>query len=182
MALEVAQRTLVDAGYDKKWFDRERASVIIGAGGGAGDVGVQYGLRSELPRFSGALPDAVAERLPEWTEDTFGGLLLNVIAGRIATRLNFGGVNFSVDAACAASLAAVYQGVWELANGRSDFVLAGGVDNLGPSATCFSKTQALHRAVASPRSMHGRRHRHLEDRHGWVSAWPMPMMAIASTR
>ena len=57
MALEVARRTLEDAGYHEKAFDRERASVIIGASGGAGDVGTQYGLRSELPRFNGALPE-----------------------------------------------------------------------------------------------------------------------------
>ncbi|BAL96452.1 type I polyketide synthase [Rubrivivax gelatinosus] len=145
MALEVARRTLADAGYDRKPFDRERASVIVGASGGTGDVGSQYGLRSELPRFSGQLPAEVAERLPEWTEDSFAGILLNVIAGRIANRLNFGGVNFTTDAACASSLAAVYQGVTELAAGRSDIVIAGGVDTVqGPFGyLCFSKTQAL---------------------------------------
>jgi acyl transferase domain-containing protein/NAD(P)H-dependent flavin oxidoreductase YrpB (nitropropane dioxygenase family) len=145
MSLEVAQRTLVDAGYHEKAFDRERASVIIGASGGAGDVGTQYGIRAEWPRFNGALPDSVADRLPEWTEDTFAGILLNVVPGRIASRLNFGGVNFTTDAACASSLAAVYQGVNELMAGRSDFVLAGGVDTVqGPFGyLCFSKTQAL---------------------------------------
>lgn len=145
MSLEVAQRTLVDAGYHEKAFDRERASVIIGASGGAGDVGTQYGIRSEWPRFNGTLPEEVAKRLPEWTEDTFAGLLLNVVPGRIASRLNFGGVNFTTDAACASSLAAVYQGVNELIAGRSDFVLAGGVDTVqGPFGyLCFSKTQAL---------------------------------------
>ncbi|MBZ8143291.1 beta-ketoacyl synthase, partial [Rubrivivax gelatinosus] len=145
MALEVARRTLADAGYDRKPFDRERASVIVGASGGTGDVGSQYGLRSELPRFSGQLPAEVAARLPEWTEDSFAGILLNVIAGRIANRLNFGGVNFTTDAACASSLAAVYQGVTELAAGRSDIVIAGGVDTVqGPFGyLCFSKTQAL---------------------------------------
>ena len=145
MALEVAQRTLADAGYAERNFDRERASVIIGASGGAGDVGMQYGLRSELPRFTGALPDGVAARLPEWTEDSFAGILLNVVAGRIASRLNFGGTNFVTDAACASSLAAVYQGVSELVAGRSDLVLAGGVDTVqGPFGyLCFSKTQAL---------------------------------------
>ena len=143
MALEVAQRTLVDAGYHKKEFERDRASVIIGAS--SGDVGAQYGLRAEWPRFSGTLPDSVADRLPEWTEDTFAGLLVNVIAGRIANRLNFGGVNFTTDAACASSLAAVYQGVSELIAGRSDFVITGGVDTMqGPFGyLCFSKTQAL---------------------------------------
>ncbi len=145
MALEVARRTLADAGYDGRPFDRERASVIIGASGGTGDVGSQYGLRSELPRFQGALPSDVADRLPEWTEDSFAGILLNVIAGRIANRLNFGGVNFTTDAACGSSLAAVYQAVTELAAGRSDIVIAGGVDTVqGPFGyLCFSKTQAL---------------------------------------
>jgi acyl transferase domain-containing protein/NAD(P)H-dependent flavin oxidoreductase YrpB (nitropropane dioxygenase family)/NADP-dependent 3-hydroxy acid dehydrogenase YdfG len=145
MALEVAQRTLADAGYVNRDFDRERASIIIGASGGAGDVGTQYGLRAELPRFQGALPKDVADRLPEWTEDTFAGILINVIAGRIANRLNLGGVNFTTDAACASSLAAIYQGVSELVSGRSDFVIAGGVDTVqGPFGyLCFSKTQAL---------------------------------------
>ena len=145
MGLEVARRTLVDAGYGDREFDRENASVFIGASGGAGDFGLQYGLRSEMPRFNGQLPADVAERLPEWTEDSFAGILPNVVAGRIANRLNFGGVNVAVDAACASSLAAVYQGVGELIAGRSNFVIAGGVDTVqGPFGyLCFSKTQAL---------------------------------------
>lgn len=145
MALEVAQRTLVDAGYADRVFNRGRASIIIGASGGTGDVGTQYGLRAELPRFTGQLPDEVAARLPEWTEDTFAGILKNVIAGRIANRLDFGGVNFATDAACASSLAAVYQGVSELVGGRSDLVITGGVDTVqGPFGyLCFSRTQAL---------------------------------------
>ncbi|MES9990551.1 MAG: SDR family NAD(P)-dependent oxidoreductase [Candidatus Thiodiazotropha sp.] len=145
MALEVAYRTLLDAGYGDREFDRDKASVIIGASGGAGDVGMQYGLRSELPRFHGELPEDVANRLPEWTEDTFSGILLNVMAGRIANRLNFGGASFTTDAACASSFAAIYQGVNELVSGRSDMVLTGGVDTVqGPFGyLCFSKTQAL---------------------------------------
>ncbi len=145
MALEVARRTLADAGYAERAFDRERASVILGASGGTGDFGMQYGLRSELPRFSGNLPDEVAARLPQWTEDSFAGILPNVAAGRIANRLNFGGMNLTTDAACASSLAAVYQGVGELMAGRSDFVIAGGIDTVqGPFGyLCFSKTQAL---------------------------------------
>ncbi|MCC6346697.1 MAG: nitronate monooxygenase, partial [Nitrospirales bacterium] len=145
MALEVARRTLVDAGYGDREFDREMTSIILGASGGTGDVGMQYGVRAELPRFQGDLPDAVAQRLPEWTEDTFAGILPNVISGRIANRLNLGGVNFTTDAACASSLAAVYQAVGELVSGRSNLVIAGGVDTVqGPFGyMCFSKTQAL---------------------------------------
>ena len=44
-------------------------------------MGTQYGIRSEWPRFNGALPEEVAKRLPEWSEDTFAGLLLNVVPG-----------------------------------------------------------------------------------------------------
>lgn len=145
MALEVAQRTLIDAGYQDRDFNRERASVILGVSGGTGDVGTQYGLRAELPRFYGSLPDNIADRLPEWTEDSFAGLLNNVSAGRIANRLNLGGVNFTTDAACASALAALYQSVSELTSGRSDFVITGGIDTVqGPFGyLCFSKTQAL---------------------------------------
>lgn len=145
MALDIARQTLADAGYEQRGFNREKASVIIGASGGAGDVGMQYGLRSELPRFKGDLPGEIAGRLPQWTEDTFAGILINVMAGRIANRLDFGGVNFATDAACASSLAAIYQGINELLSGRSDLVIAGGVDTVqGPFGyLCFSKTQAL---------------------------------------
>ena len=145
MALDVARRALTDAGYENREFDREKASVIIGASGGAGDVGMQYGLRAELPRFKGDLPRELADRLPQWTEDTFPGILINVVAGRIANRLNFGGANFTIDAACAASLAAVHQGVNSLLTGQSSLVIAGGVDTMqGPFGyLCFSKTKAL---------------------------------------
>lgn len=145
LTLETVRQALEDAGYADGGYDRERVSVILGASGGAGDVGVQYAMRSELPRFLGELPEAVAKILPEWTEDTFAGILLNVAAGRVSNRFDFGGVNFTVDAACASSLAAVYQGVVELVDGRSDLALAGGVDTVqGPFGyLCFSKTQAL---------------------------------------
>lgn len=145
MALEVVRRALQDAGYGEREFDREHTSIILGASGGAGDVGAQYAVRSETPRFAGELPADEAQRLPKWTEDTFAGILLNVAAGRIANRFNCGGVNFTVDAACASSLAAVYQAVVELEDRRSDMVIVGGVDTVqGPFGyMCFSKTQAL---------------------------------------
>ncbi|MCU0839433.1 MAG: SDR family NAD(P)-dependent oxidoreductase, partial [Rhodospirillales bacterium] len=145
MTLAVVERCLLDAGYAGRAFNRERVSVILGASGGAGDVGAQYAVRAEMPRFLGELNAEAAQRLPKWTEDTFAGILLNVAAGRVANRLDFGGVNFTVDAACASSLAAVYQGVLELESGRSDLVVVGGVDTVqGPFGyLCFSKTQAL---------------------------------------
>lgn len=144
MALEIAHRALEDAGYTHRPFDREMTSVIVGSSS-SGDVGVQYGLRSELPRFTGNLPESVADRLPEWSEDTFAGILANVTAGRIANRLDLGGLNFTIDAACASSMAAIHQAVNELTAKRSNMVITGGVDTVqGPfSYLCFSKTQAL---------------------------------------
>jgi acyl transferase domain-containing protein/NAD(P)H-dependent flavin oxidoreductase YrpB (nitropropane dioxygenase family)/NAD(P)-dependent dehydrogenase (short-subunit alcohol dehydrogenase family) len=146
MALEVAHAALQDAGFDHADAEiRAKTSVIIGASGGAGDVGMQYGLRAELPRFTGQLPEDIADNLPEWSEDTFAGILINVVAGRIANRLNLGGVNYTTDAACASSLTAVYQAVAELQNRNSDVVIAGGADTVqGPFGfMCFSQTQAL---------------------------------------
>ena len=88
MTLEVVRRCLADAGTGER-FDHERTSVILGASGGTGDVGSQYAVRSEMPRFLGALAPQAAERLPEWTEDSFAGILLNVVAGRAREPLQF---------------------------------------------------------------------------------------------
>jgi acyl transferase domain-containing protein/NAD(P)H-dependent flavin oxidoreductase YrpB (nitropropane dioxygenase family) len=149
LALLTAQAALRDAGYAQRPFDRERTSVILGAGGGGADLSVGYTVRSALPGLLGeALPEITGqlyERLPEWTEDSFAGLLMNVAAGRIANRLDFGGTNYTVDAACASSLAAIGLATRELQFGTSAMVLAGGVDAIqNPFAyLCFAKTRAL---------------------------------------
>ncbi|BAU48570.1 6-deoxyerythronolide-B synthase [Sulfurifustis variabilis] len=145
LALEVVRRALEHAGYADAEFDREHTAIVLGASGGLGDIGQQYGVRAEMPRFVDSLSDEVWDRLPEWTEESFAGSLLNVVAGRVANRFNFGGMNLSVDAACASSLAAIYTAVNELESGRCNMAIAGGVDTVqGPYAyMCFSKTQAL---------------------------------------
>ena len=70
---------------------------------------------------------------------------MNVAAGRIANRFDLGGTNFTVDAACASSLAAVYLAVRELETRSSDMVIVGAADCMQSpfTFTCFSKTQAL---------------------------------------
>ena len=149
LALATAQAALRDAGYATRPFERERTSVILGAGGGGADLSVGYTVRSAMPSLLGdeapELSRRLNERLPEWTEDTFPGLLMNVAAGRIANRLDLGGANYTVDAACASSLTAVSLGVRELQAATSDMVLVGGVDAIqNPFAyLCFSKTHAL---------------------------------------
>ncbi|UCC31291.1 MAG: SDR family NAD(P)-dependent oxidoreductase, partial [Phycisphaerales bacterium] len=155
LVLEAVRHALGDAGYSDRPFDRDHTSVILGAGGGVADLGLGYGFRSLLPhyiRIAGGTADEAAELierldgvLPEWTEDSFPGLLLNVAAGRVANRFDLGGANYTVDAACASSLAAVQLGVNELESRSSNMVIAGGADTMqNPFAyMCFSKTQAL---------------------------------------
>lgn len=145
MTLEVVSAALRDAGYEDKEFPRERTSVIIGTGAGIGDLGQRYILRATLPTLFEIHSDEVMKRLHEWTEDSFPGILMNVLAGRVANRLNLGGVNYTIDAACASSLAALYDAARELETGSSDMVIVGGVDACQSpfTYTCFSKTSAL---------------------------------------
>ena len=145
LALVTVDQALRDAGYHDRDFPREKTSVILGLSGGLGDVGLQYAVRSMLQQFISKPPAELLQELPEWTEDSFAGLLLNVAAGRVANRFDLGGVNFSVDAACASSLAAVYLAARELADHSSDMAIVGGVDTAQSpfGYMCFAKAQAL---------------------------------------
>jgi acyl transferase domain-containing protein len=145
LTLEAVRAALDDAGYATRPFARDNTSVILGAGGGIADLGNQYVVRAALPSLFADMDPEALGRLPEWTEDSFAGILLNVAAGRVANRFDLGGVNYTVDAACASSLAAVYAGVRELEVGTSDVVVVGGVDTMLNPFTylCFAKTQAL---------------------------------------
>ncbi len=127
LALEAAHRALADAGYAQRAFDRSRTSVVFGAEAGS-DLSSAMTLRTVLPSYLGEIPPALDEQLPRITEDSFPGVLANVIAGRIANRLDLGGANYTVDAACASSLTAVDVACKELAGGTSDLVLCGGAD------------------------------------------------------
>ncbi|MFD8339642.1 SDR family NAD(P)-dependent oxidoreductase [Streptomyces solisilvae] len=132
LALEAARRALDDAGYGDpgdggRAFDRARTSVVFGAEAGS-DLSNAQTLRAVLPRYVHEVPRALTDQLPRLTEDSFPGMLANVISGRIANRLDLGGANYTVDAACASSLAAVDVACKELTAGTSDLVLCGGAD------------------------------------------------------
>jgi acyl transferase domain-containing protein/NAD(P)H-dependent flavin oxidoreductase YrpB (nitropropane dioxygenase family)/NAD(P)-dependent dehydrogenase (short-subunit alcohol dehydrogenase family) len=127
LSLEVASRALQDAGYGERNFDRQKTAVIFGAESGT-DLANQYHFRNLYPQYCGDLPEPLAQALPSLTADSFPGILVNVIAGRIANRLDLGGVNYAVDAACASALTAIELAVKELRSGSSDMVLAGGAD------------------------------------------------------
>ncbi|WP_433448997.1 SDR family oxidoreductase [Streptomyces sp. CA-142005] len=129
LSLEAARRALEDAGYGERGraFDRARTSVVFGAEAGS-DLSNAVTLRAVLPSYYGTVPDGLDGQLPRLTEDSFPGMLANVISGRIANRLDLGGANFTVDAACASSLAALDVACKELVSGTSDLVLCGGAD------------------------------------------------------
>lgn len=146
LALEATRRALQDARLDDLADNkrlRERTATIFGAAS-AGDLEQMYKARTAMPLISQIDEDAW-RRLPEWSEESYPGILLNIVAGRVANRFDLGGPNFTVDAACASSLVALDLAVRELQSGRSDMVLAGAVDaELSPHAyMAFSKTHAL---------------------------------------
>lgn len=145
LSLLVAKQALENAGYGAD-TNRDNVSVIIGAEGG-NDLANNYGFRSLYTQFFGEIPKELDDALPKLTEDSFPGVLANVISGRITNRLNLGGRNYTVDAACASSLAAIDLACQELILGRSEMVLAGGADlhNGINDYLMFSSTHALSR-------------------------------------
>ncbi|MEV4636169.1 SDR family NAD(P)-dependent oxidoreductase [Actinoplanes sp. NPDC049548] len=128
LALEISHRALVDAGYAyDSGHDHGRTGVVFGAEAGS-DMSQTQTLRTLLPGYLGDVPEQLEGMLPTVTEDTFPGVLANVIAGRVANRLDLGGPNYTVDAACASSLAAMDSACKELIAGDSDLMICGGAD------------------------------------------------------
>ncbi len=154
LLLEAVRKALDSAGYTNRPFNRERTAAILGVGGGGSPLATMYGFRTCLPMFATmpGMPEGIGpaiehskSMLPEWTEDSFPGFLLNVAVGRVANRFDFGGTNMAIDAACASSLAALHACVRELDSGTADFAVAMGADTVSTpfSYMAFSKTYAL---------------------------------------
>uniref|UniRef100_UPI00356444A0 beta-ketoacyl synthase N-terminal-like domain-containing protein n=1 Tax=Desulfosarcina sp. TaxID=2027861 RepID=UPI00356444A0 len=166
LGLVAAKMALTDAGYgDDREFDREHTSVILGVTG-TQELVISLGSRLGHPLWRKALEnkglsdqqkssiiDDISDSYVPWQENSFPGLLGNVVAGRICNRLNLGGTNCVVDAACASSLGAIHLGLMELAAGKSNMVVTGGVDTINDifMHMCFSKTGVLsHTGDARP--------------------------------
>ncbi|MGW5112915.1 beta-ketoacyl synthase N-terminal-like domain-containing protein [Nocardia sp. NPDC004123] len=158
LSLGVARDLLSDAGATgSSWYDPARTGVVLGT---TGPVPLMHPLAARLSTpvlkeaarsvgLSDGDADAIADRFvaafAPWEENSFPGLLANVVAGRVANRLGLGGMNCTVDAACAASLAAIRTAIAELRDGRADLMITGGVDteNTIFIYMCFSKVGAL---------------------------------------
>lgn len=158
LALIAAKMTLDDIERDSEGrIDKSRTSVVLGVAS-ATELTAHMAGRLQRPAWVDAMREAglaepkvqdiaqrIESRYAEWQEATFPGLLGNVVAGRIANRLDLGGSNYVTDAACASSLSALQIAMHELRSGDSDTVLTGGVDALNDILMymCFSKTPAL---------------------------------------
>ncbi|MFC9947401.1 beta-ketoacyl synthase N-terminal-like domain-containing protein, partial [Streptomyces pratensis] len=157
LSLTVTRDLLKDAGAEQGWYDPKRTGVVLGITGANQltqplTARLQSPVLKEVVRSCG-LSDRDAEEIAAkfrmayapWEENSFPGMLGNVVAGRIANRFDLGGINMTIDAACASSLGAVRTAVSELLEGRADTMLAGGCDaeNTIFMYLCFSKTPAL---------------------------------------
>ena len=166
LGLVTAKMALSDAGYgEEREFDREHTSVILGVTG-TQELVISLGSRLGHPFWRRALENKgltneqkssiindISDSYVPWQEGSFPGLLGNVVAGRICNRLNLGGTNCVVDAACASSLSALHLGLMELHAGKSNMVVTGGVDTINDifMHMCFSKTGVLsHSGDARP--------------------------------
>lgn len=159
LGLVVARDALADAGYPEKGKEiLDRTGVILGMVGMSSKVihpllnRLQYPVWEKVLRSSSVAEEeipAIIEKMKlayvSWNENAFPGAIGNVVAGRIANRFDLGGTNCIVDAACGSSLAAVSMAISELALGRADMMITGGVDSDNSILTylCFSKTPAF---------------------------------------
>ena len=167
LGLEVARMALEDAGYPihHPVLKEKKVNVILGVTG-TQELVIPLGARLGHPIWKKALTDSgidtekreeILERISgdyvRWQENSFPGLLGNVVAGRIANRLNLSGTNSVSDAACASSLSAIHTAAMELNQGKCDISITGGVDTLNDifMHMCFSKTGVLsHTSDARP--------------------------------
>ena len=158
LGMAAAEAAMQDAGYGtESEFDRDRVSVILGVTGTL-ELVIPLGARLGHPKWRKAMLDAgvdpavtedavqrIADSYVPWQENSFPGLLGNVVAGRISKHLNTGGTNCVVDAACASSMSAIHLAAMELSTGKADMVITGGIDTFNDifMYMCFSKTPAL---------------------------------------
>ncbi len=157
LSLVVARDLLKDCGYVDGDFDRENTGVILGVGGGQKLITplvsrLQGPVWEKVLRSSGVAEDDIQiliEKMKKayipWVENSFPGMLGNVIAGRVANRFDLGGTNCVVDAACAGSLAAMKMAISDLLEFKANTMITGGVDtdNSPFMYLNFSKTPAF---------------------------------------
>ncbi|MEX0791067.1 MAG: beta-ketoacyl synthase N-terminal-like domain-containing protein, partial [Actinomycetota bacterium] len=164
LALQLARDALEDAGYAHlNEATRRRTGVILGRGAtfNAGTaISVQHSLvitqtlkilQTLHPDYTdveiSALREGLRSNLPSMGSEIVPGLVPNIVAGRVANRLDLMGPSYTIDAACASSVVAVQNGVRDLAAGTCDLILAGGAQiwTPMPMLSVFCQINALSR-------------------------------------
>ena len=165
-AVTVSADAIDDAGYGEggKTLDRARTGVIF-ANALGGENRSESNIRifsSEMRKIAldnGATPeqaDAMVEKMcegkPRIDEDTMPGELANVVSGRVANLLDLQGPNYSTDAACASSMAALLDACRLLQTRQVDTMLAGATDRCmeAPTYAKFSAIGALSPSHSTP--------------------------------
>ncbi|MDC3298274.1 polyketide synthase [Candidatus Poseidoniaceae archaeon] len=165
-AVTVSADAIENAGYgeDGKTLDRARTGVIF-ANALGGENRSESNLRvfsAEMrkiaidngvtPEQADAMVEKVCEGKPRIDEDTMPGELANVVSGRVANLLDLQGPNYSTDAACASSMAALLDACRLLQTRQVDTMLAGATDRCmeAPTFAKFSAIGALSATHSTP--------------------------------
>ncbi|HPA56379.1 MAG TPA: beta-ketoacyl synthase N-terminal-like domain-containing protein, partial [bacterium] len=72
--------------------------------------------------------DQVTKETPPITEHTLPGWMGNIVAGRMANKLNLQGPNMVVDSTCSSGLSALIPAIYQLAFGDVDMMISGGLN------------------------------------------------------
>lgn len=139
LMIEVAREALQDAGLERRSFDRRRTATFVGAcvSEYSAVSTLAWRLRQlEVGQFGDGLEVDVSLRIAKDVKAirsySLPGVLVSMCATLIAQTFDLGGPAFTLDAACASSLAAVVQAVNHLRalpprKGEAPVALAGGV-------------------------------------------------------
>ncbi|MEM7583189.1 MAG: beta-ketoacyl-[acyl-carrier-protein] synthase family protein [Acidobacteriota bacterium] len=139
LAVAAARQAVEDAGLDLSTIEPARAGVAMGTTSGE-------------PREVELFDDHyVAEDLEQVGPGFITRYPCHVIAGHVASELQFAGVNVMIPAACAAGSYALAHAFDVLRAGRADVMLAGGADSFSRiTYTGFARLGAIAPEVCQP--------------------------------
>ncbi|TMA84097.1 MAG: SDR family NAD(P)-dependent oxidoreductase, partial [Deltaproteobacteria bacterium] len=158
LMLDSVRAALQDAGYERRFFERTRTGVFVGASVSEHKEVLLSRVRV-MQFFDGAfgralagaeaekLRDALVEHVVPMRAFSMPGNLLNMAAAVVAQTWDLRGPALSIDAACSSALVAAQQAIVNLRAGQIDLAIAGGVYlNLLPdNLVCFSRIGAISR-------------------------------------
>jgi acyl transferase domain-containing protein len=141
LTLRAASAAVEDAGIDLERIRRDRVEVILGHStyftpGNVNWFQIGVALEQTLDVLRGLYPGLSAEEaariraalkgsLPPMTAQTPTTLIPNIVASRLANRMDLMGPNYVIDAACATSHISVGNAVKDLLTDDCDYVLVG---------------------------------------------------------